>query len=157
MKTLADPAHLDFVALSAHQKYAPFGTGALVGSKDIFAAAVAAHETELTAYALEKLPAVLGIQIYGNTNPKEAPQRLGVIPLSLASVPHFVVAAILDQEFGIGVRSGCFCAHPYILHLLKLTPSQAHAVRNRMLAGEHPHLHRPRRISRAIPIGQVQW
>ncbi len=190
MKTLADPAHLDFVAISAHKMYAPYGTGALVGRKDIFAAgdpdqrgggtveivtlddvvwsdppdkeeagspntvgavalaaaitqlqqvgmpAVAAHETELTAYALEKLPTVPGIQIYGNTNPKEASQRLGVIPLSLASVPHFLVAAILGHEFGIGVRSGCFCAHPYILHLLKLTPSQAHAVRNRMLAGD---------------------
>ena len=31
-----DPEHIDFVALSAHKMYAPFGTGALVGSRDIF-------------------------------------------------------------------------------------------------------------------------
>ena len=31
-----DPEHLDFVALSAHKMYAPFGTGALVGRRDIF-------------------------------------------------------------------------------------------------------------------------
>jgi cysteine desulfurase / selenocysteine lyase len=31
-----DPEHLDFVALSAHKMYAPFGTGALVGSQDVF-------------------------------------------------------------------------------------------------------------------------
>ena len=31
-----DPEHLDFVALSAHKMYAPFGTGALIGAKDAF-------------------------------------------------------------------------------------------------------------------------
>jgi cysteine desulfurase / selenocysteine lyase len=31
-----DPEHLDFVALSAHKLYAPFGTGALVGHREIF-------------------------------------------------------------------------------------------------------------------------
>ncbi|MET0551894.1 MAG: aminotransferase class V-fold PLP-dependent enzyme [Vicinamibacteria bacterium] len=31
-----DPEHLDFVALSAHKLYAPFGTGALVGHRDVF-------------------------------------------------------------------------------------------------------------------------
>ena len=32
-----DPRHLDFVALSAHKMYAPFGTGALIGPKAFFA------------------------------------------------------------------------------------------------------------------------
>ena len=31
-----DPEHIDFVALSAHKMYAPFGTGALVGRRSIF-------------------------------------------------------------------------------------------------------------------------
>jgi len=31
-----DPGHLDFVVLSAHKMYAPFGTGALVGPRDVF-------------------------------------------------------------------------------------------------------------------------
>src|SRR6185436_12837807 len=31
-----DPEHIDFIALSAHKMYAPFGTGALVGSREIF-------------------------------------------------------------------------------------------------------------------------
>ncbi|HEY7069690.1 MAG TPA: aminotransferase class V-fold PLP-dependent enzyme, partial [Acidimicrobiales bacterium] len=34
-----------------------------------------------------------------------------------------VVAAVLGYEHGIGVRSGCFCAQPYIAHLLDLTPA----------------------------------
>jgi selenocysteine lyase/cysteine desulfurase len=32
-----DPEHLDYVALSAHKMYAPFGVGALVGRRDTFA------------------------------------------------------------------------------------------------------------------------
>ena len=33
---LDDPAHLDYVTLSAHKMYAPFGTGALIGRRDTF-------------------------------------------------------------------------------------------------------------------------
>jgi selenocysteine lyase/cysteine desulfurase len=190
MGALDDPAHLDFVAISAHKMYAPFGTGAIIGRRDIFergdpdmpgggtveivtldsvtwaeppdrdeagspntvgavalAAAirqltavgmeeVARHEAELTAYALERLPAVPGIQLFGDRDPARAAERLGVIPLMLEHVPHFLVSAVLGHEFGIGVRSGCFCAHPYILHLLHLTPAEAHQVRERMLGGD---------------------
>ena len=52
----------------------------------------------------------------------------------LEQVPHFLAAAVLGYEFGIGVRSGCFCAHPYILHILGLTGEQSQMVRQRMLA-----------------------
>ena len=31
-----DPEHLDYVAISSHKMYAPFGTGALVGRRDTF-------------------------------------------------------------------------------------------------------------------------
>src|SRR5262249_52362211 len=36
MRPHGDPGHLDYVALSAHKIYAPFGTGVLVGRADIF-------------------------------------------------------------------------------------------------------------------------
>jgi len=190
MRSLEDPAHLDYVALSAHKLYAPFGTGALVGLRQTFERgdpdlsgggtveivtlddvvwadppdreeagspntigavalaaairqleeigleAVANHEAELTAYALKIMPQVPGLQIYGDSDPTRAKERLGVIPFKIEGYSHFLVAAILGYEFGIGVRSGCFCAHPYILHLLGLTTEQARAVRERMLAGD---------------------
>jgi selenocysteine lyase/cysteine desulfurase len=97
---------------------------------------VARHEAELTAYALERLIDVPGIQIYGDNSPDRAAERLGVIPFQLEGVSHFLAAAVLGHEFGIGVRSGCFCAHPYILHLLGLSVAEADAVRERMLAGD---------------------
>jgi selenocysteine lyase/cysteine desulfurase len=59
-----------------------------------------------------------------------------VIPFNLQGMSHFKTAAILGHEFGIGVRSGCFCAHPYILHLLQLTPGESSQLRSRMLAGD---------------------
>jgi selenocysteine lyase/cysteine desulfurase len=96
---------------------------------------VAGHEADLTAYALRNLQQVPGIRLYGDMNPDRAGQRLGVIPFELQGLSHFKVAAILGYEFGIGVRSGCFCAHPYILHLLGLSSEEAQAVRQRMLSG----------------------
>jgi selenocysteine lyase/cysteine desulfurase len=49
---------------------------------------------------------------------------------------HFLAAAILGFEHGIGVRSGCFCAHPYILALLGYDAEQASSTREAMLAGD---------------------
>jgi selenocysteine lyase/cysteine desulfurase len=97
---------------------------------------VARHEAELTGYALRRLSQAPGIRLYGDADPTRAAERLGVIPLELAGVSHFKAAAILGYEFGIGVRSGCFCAHPYILHLLGLNSEQAAQVRATMLAGD---------------------
>src|SRR3989304_3155653 len=36
MRSDDDPEHLDFVVLSAHKMYAPFGTGALIGPQEVF-------------------------------------------------------------------------------------------------------------------------
>jgi selenocysteine lyase/cysteine desulfurase len=201
MGELSDPGHLDFVAISAHKMYAPYGTGALVGRKDVFEAgepdvrgggtvevvtidsvawagppdkdeagspnvvgavalalairelsaigmpAIAQHEAELTAYALERLANVPGVRIFGDTEPQRASERLGVIPFSVDGVSHFLVAAILGYEFGIGVRSGCFCAHPYVLRLLGLDHAQAEAARARILASDRRDMPGMTRIS----------
>jgi cysteine desulfurase/selenocysteine lyase len=36
MKAQNDPGHIDFLAISAHKIYAPFGAGVLIGDKDFF-------------------------------------------------------------------------------------------------------------------------
>jgi cysteine desulfurase/selenocysteine lyase len=185
---LDDPAHFDYLALSAHKLYAPYGTGALIGRRDTFEqgapdlrgggtveivtedsvewsappdreeagspnvvgavalaaaikqlpavgmAEVAEHEAELTEHALRRLGALPSIELLGDPDPARAGGRLGVIPFNIRGVPHFLAAAILGYEFGIGVRNGCFCAHPYILHLLGLTPEETARVRDEMLA-----------------------
>ncbi len=78
------------------------------------------HEAELTAYALEKLAKIEGVEIYGDTDPATTVNRLGVISFNIKDVPHNLAAAVLNYEGGIGVRAGCFCAHTYVKYLLKV-------------------------------------
>lgn len=86
--------------------------------------AVAAHEAELTRYALGKFSAIHGLRLYGSTDPAHVTERVGVIPLELENLSHGKVAAILSFEGGVGVRDGCFCAHPYVLRLMHITEEE---------------------------------
>jgi len=92
------------------------------------------HEAELTAYALDKLNAMPEVILYGDKDPKNARNRLGVISLNVKNMDHALVSAILSYEGGIGVRNGCFCAHPYVKCLLGVTPEQAKEVEKHILA-----------------------
>lgn len=76
--------------------------------------AIIRHEADLTRYALAKLNRIDTVDIYGDREPSRAEGRLGVISFNVRGVPHALTAAILGYEGGIGVRSGCFCAHPYV-------------------------------------------
>ena len=51
-----------------------------------------------------------------------------------------LVAARLSAEYGIGVRHGCFCAHPYLMRLLGLTSAEITAYRQAVLAGDRRHI-----------------
>ncbi|MEO0105850.1 MAG: aminotransferase class V-fold PLP-dependent enzyme [candidate division WOR-3 bacterium] len=83
------------------------------------------HESSLTAYALTELNKLPEIIIYGDQNPNNARNRLGVIAFNVKGMHHALVSAILSYEGGIGVRNGCFCAHPYVKCLLGVSPSEA--------------------------------
>ncbi|HEX4981957.1 MAG TPA: aminotransferase class V-fold PLP-dependent enzyme [Ilumatobacteraceae bacterium] len=61
---------------------------------------------------------VPGLTVHGPTETSNP--VLGVIPFTIAGIDHGLIAAVLGYEHGVGVRSGCFCAHPYIAHLLQL-------------------------------------
>jgi hypothetical protein len=50
---------------------------------------------------------------------------------------HALVAARLSAEYGIAVRHGCFCAHPYVVRLLGLDPSDVDTYRTEVLGGDH--------------------
>ncbi len=83
------------------------------------------HEADLTAYALERFANMDTIEVYGDTNPATAADRLGVISFNVKGVPHALAAAILNYEGGIGVRDGCFCAHTYVKNLLQIDDIRA--------------------------------
>ncbi len=78
------------------------------------------HESEMVAYALERLAQIPSVTIYGDTDPKNAENRLAVISMNVGDIPHALTAAILSYEGAIGVRSGCFCAHTYVKELLEV-------------------------------------
>lgn len=80
--------------------------------------AIAQHEVDLTSYALDTLARVPGLWLYGDPDPATAETRLGVIPFCLDGYDPHLVAAILSYEAGIAVRSGSFCAQPYVRRLL---------------------------------------
>ena len=86
---------------------------------------VAAHEERLTRYILEKLQDFPTVTIYGGVDPNKLDDRLGVIAFNVRGIPNALVAAILSHEAGIGVRNGCFCAQPYMKHLLQCSDAEA--------------------------------
>jgi selenocysteine lyase/cysteine desulfurase len=101
---------------------------------------LAAHEADLTRYALTELRKIEGIEIYGDADPANASNRLGVIPFNLHGMSHYLVSAVLSHEYGIGVRNGCFCAHPYVLHLMDIPEPVAWSWRKQVVAGMRAHL-----------------
>jgi cysteine desulfurase/selenocysteine lyase len=69
--------------------------------------AVAAHEHEITEYALERLEEVPGVKLFGPS----ADHKGGVAAFTLEGVHPHDVAQILDRD-GIAVRAGHHCAQP---------------------------------------------
>ncbi len=70
--------------------------------------AIAAHEQEITAYALEGLKTVPGLRILG---PSEAVERGGAVSFTLPDIHPHDISQLLDSR-GIAVRGGHHCARP---------------------------------------------
>jgi cysteine desulfurase/selenocysteine lyase len=69
--------------------------------------AIAAHEHQLTTYALEQLQAVPGLRVYG----PPADEKGGVLSFTMEGIHPHDVAALLDR-YGIAIRAGHHCAMP---------------------------------------------
>jgi len=64
------------------------------------------YENELLLYATEKLSAIPGLTIYGNS-----PEKTGVVTFNLAGIHSYDAGTLLDK-FGIAVRTGHMCTQP---------------------------------------------
>jgi selenocysteine lyase/cysteine desulfurase len=84
--------------------------------------AIEAHEAALSARLHEGLRAIDGVRVLGPSR-EVTTDSLAVAPFTVDGMHHALVAARLSAEFGIGVRHGCFCAHPYLLRLLGVGPA----------------------------------
>ena len=91
------------------------GTTALAKALDYVSAIgmdnIAAHEHELTIYAMQRLKEIPGMRIFG-----EAKHKGGVISFLVGDIHHFDMGTLLDR-LGIAVRTGHHCAEP-LMHRL---------------------------------------
>jgi selenocysteine lyase/cysteine desulfurase len=76
-------------------------------------------ERQLIDHAIERLQAMPFIKLYCSKERGEA--RISLISFAVEDINHHVIARILSDEFGIAVRSGLFCAHPYVERLLHMS------------------------------------
>ena len=74
------------------------------------AAEIEAHETMLRQRAEERLSAIPGLRIYGETADK-----CGIVSFNIEGAHHYDVGMILDK-LGIAVRTGHHCAEPVMDH-----------------------------------------
>jgi selenocysteine lyase/cysteine desulfurase len=79
-------------------------------------------ETKLADYARKRLSRLSKLAFYGDHLSHK--NKVGIIPFNLPGVPHDTVASDLANEYGIAVRSGCFCAQPYVQRLFGVSPAQ---------------------------------
>lgn len=190
---------IDYLALSGHKLYAPYGAGALIGERDWLSAGdpflrgggavklvtveetlwaelpdrqeagspnvvgavalgvacdtlaaagmerIAAEEADLLAYARERLAAVDGLEHY-RVWPSEHP-RVGLLTFNLRGTPYDLLAAVLSAEHGIGIRHGCFCAHPLMVRLLRIDDAEMRRLVDETRAGHHERLPGAARMS----------
>lgn len=90
---------------------------------------VEAEERRLTSRVLRGLNRIPGIEIYGIHTP-DSPRFVrkgGIVTFRVRHVPHNLVAQELAEGGGIGVRSGCFCAHLLVQNLLRIHPLRVRA------------------------------
>jgi cysteine desulfurase/selenocysteine lyase len=74
--------------------------------------AIAQYESELAAYALERLADLGGITTYGP--PPE--RRAGIVSFNVAGIHPHDVAQVLDSE-GVAIRAGHHCCQPLMTRL----------------------------------------
>ena len=115
--------------------------------------AIRAHDDRLAARLRAGLVAIPGVRVLG---PGPGEPALPVASFVVEGVHHALVAARLAAEWGIGVRHGCFCAHPYLLRLLALSKAQTAAYRAEVRRGDHVRLPGATRASASIATSEAE-
>ncbi len=93
---------------------------------------ITTHDQSIAAQLREGLSGIEHVRILGAVPVASLP----VVSFVIDRVPHALVAARLSAEFAIGVRHGCFCAHPYLLRLLDLRPHEVAEYRAAVVRGD---------------------
>ena len=188
VRPAGDPGHLDFVSMSGHEMYAPYGAGVLIAPRDLFPGApevmgggaidivtwddtvwadlpdreeagspnvigavalgvaietllelgfeaMLDDELALGRRMIEGLSGIPGVTLLGGVEPCNPGERLALASFVVDGLHHGLVAAALSHEWGIAVRHGCFCANPYVFHLLHMSKNDVEVVEGEVTAG----------------------
>jgi selenocysteine lyase/cysteine desulfurase len=95
---------------------------------------ITGHDEDIARQMRKGLAAIDRVRVLG---PRSDARILPVAAFTLEGMPHALVAARLSAEYGIGVRHGCFCAHPYLIRLLGLRQHEVATYREAVRAGDH--------------------
>jgi selenocysteine lyase/cysteine desulfurase len=114
---------------------------------------VAAHERELAEYLWDGLATVPGLELL-TLWPAGAVDRVGVATFNLDGYRDPLLAAILSAEHAIGVRHGCFCAHPLMARLRGFSDADMVPFVAAVRAGQRPH--HPGAVRASIGLGTTR-
>jgi selenocysteine lyase/cysteine desulfurase len=138
-----DLVDLDEVLWSAPPEREEAGSPNVIGAVALHAAidtltgigwpALIDHERRVAAALRRGLAAIPGVRLLG---PGLDTETLPVAAFTVDGVPHALLAARLAAEDAIGVRHGCFCAHPYLMRLLGYTQQDVHRYRDQVRHGD---------------------
>ena len=91
------------------------------------------HDEHVARRLRSELGAIAGVTVLG---PELDTPTLPIATFTVEGVHHALVAARLSAEHAIGVRHGCFCAHPYLMRLLHLSNEEIHAYHDAVRRGD---------------------
>ena len=121
------PAETELIRTSGEENAAGIAAlgKAIILLKRIGLDLICEEERALTKYTLSRLSQIPGLRMFGIKDPDSAriSQKGGVVIFQLKGIIAARLAKELAMQGGIGVRSGCHCAHILIKRLLHFTPT----------------------------------
>jgi len=111
--------------------------------------AIAQHDQALAHRLRSGLAGISGVNLLG---PGPSVPTLALAAFTVEGMPHPLVAARLSAEYGIGVRHGCFCAHPYLMRLLGLSSDEIAFYRHAVRIGDRRNIPGAVRASAGINV-----
>ena len=94
---------------------------------------IVAHDDHLAGRLRRGLAGIDRVRLLG---PDHRVPTLPIATFVVEGISHALVAARLSAEYAIGVRHGCFCAHPYLTRLLGLSQDAVAAYQRALRAGD---------------------
>ncbi|MBI4453495.1 aminotransferase class V-fold PLP-dependent enzyme [Candidatus Woesearchaeota archaeon] len=125
----------------AHEPGTPNFTGAIaieeaiLQLQEIGIQHISRYEHSLVALALNGIKENSRIRLYLPKDSNEEYIFSTVIPFDIEGLPHKLVAEVLAQEYGIGVRAGSFCSYELIRKLKGITKEQDQQITKEILKG----------------------